>query len=65
MHHEGGNLRVHVLWPSLRHALHHNALQKGLLCMEGHAYLRNTDIRTGENAVEVYSYVVSATCAGL
>lgn len=44
---------MRVLRPSLRHALHHNAVQKGLLCMDGHVCLRKTDVPAEEDGVEV------------
>lgn len=56
---------MRALGPSLRHALHHNAVQQGLLCMDGHACLRKTDVPAEENGMEVEAVVIWATCPGL
>lgn len=48
--------------PSLRHALHHNAVQKGLLCMDGHVCLSKTDVKQRGSGI---SHVIWATCPGL
>lgn len=46
---------VHVLWPSLHHAVHLRAVQKGLLCMDRGVYLKWR--QCGSRS----SHVVSAT----